>query len=76
MADSSHASAKSSYAFEGNLVFLQPEYDAKAESTKDYDKMLCASNVKGLSGRVQPLHGRSQKTRLSGCHSFRRNQRT
>ena len=35
VADSCHASAKSSYAFEGNLVFLQPECDAKAQSTKD-----------------------------------------
>ena len=56
VADSSHASAKSSYAFEGNLVFLQPECDAKAQSTNDYDKVLAASSVPGLSGRVHPLH--------------------
>ena len=63
MADSSHASSKSSYAFEGNLVFLQAECDAQAQSTKDYEKVLEASSVRGLSGHVHPLHVRSQKAK-------------
>ena len=61
VADSSHASSKSSYAFEGNLVFLQAECGAKEQSTKDYEQVLRAANISGLSGRVHPLHVRSQK---------------
>ena len=63
VADSSHASATSSYAFEGNLVFLQPECDAKPQQTKDFGEALPANNVPGLSSRVHPLHVKSQKAK-------------
>ena len=44
-------------------MFLQAECDAKAQSTKDYEQVLKASSVPGLSGHVHPLHVRSQKAK-------------
>ena len=63
IADSSHASKKSSYAFEGNLVLLQPEIHAKAQSLAQHQQTLRASTVPGLSGKVHPLHVKSQKAK-------------
>ena len=63
VADSSHASRKSSYAFEGNLVLLQPEMWAEAQSLADHQKTLIASRVPGLSGKVHPLHVKSQQAK-------------
>ena len=63
VADSSHASAKPSYASEEHLVFLQPECDAKPQQTKDFGEALPAKNVPGLSSRVHPLHVKSQKAK-------------
>ena len=63
VADSSHASAKSSYAFEGNLVFLQEECHAQPQRTSQYEKTVAASSIPGLSGRVHPLYVRSQKAK-------------
>ena len=47
VADSSHASKKSSYAFEGNLVLLQSENDAQPQRSGDYHTV-AASNVPGI----------------------------
>ena len=63
VADSSHASKKSSYAFEGNLVFLQPEIWAEAQSLSEHQKTVPSGRVPGLSGKVHPLHVKSQKAK-------------
>ena len=63
VADSSHARKKSSYAFEGNLVLLQPEIDARAQSTAEHQQTVHSRNVPGLSGYVHPLHVKSQKAK-------------
>ena len=64
VADSSHASKKSSYAIEGNLVLLQPEIHANAESTSEHQTTVRASQVPGISGLVHPLHVKSQKAKI------------
>ena len=63
VADSSHASKKSSYALEGNLVLLQPEINARAQSTAEHEQTVHSRNVPGLSGYVHPLHVKSQKAK-------------
>ena len=48
VADSSHASKKSSYAFEGNLVLLQSENDAQTQRTSEHQTVVKASQVPGI----------------------------
>ena len=55
-ADSSHASKKSSYAFEGNLVLLQSENSVEPRRTSEHQSTVPASHVPGISGYVHPLH--------------------
>ena len=63
IADSSHASKKSSYAFEGNLVLLQSETSATPQCTGDYNTTVPATKVAGICAHVHPLHPKSQNVK-------------